>query len=444
MMSIAQVRSAGSAGNYYTDKDNYYVLGSMGERWAGRGAEQLGLQGSVDKDVFTRLLEGRLPDGADLSRMQDGSNRHRPGYDLTFSAPKSVSMMAMLGGDKRLIDAHNQAVDFAVRQVEALASTRIMTDGQSETVLTGKPRCRRVCCVNHNGSRKRSGRLPGKICCRSVCSRWSGIWFVTCRKRKPWAETDTGRQTLMTTDNTNTTRNDSLAARTDTWLQSFLVWSPGQRDIIKTVALVLMVLDHINLIFQLKQEWMFLAGRGAFPLFALVWGLNLSRHANIRQPAINRLWGWGIIAQFAYYLAGFPWYEGNILFAFAVAAQVLTWCETRSGWRTAAAILLMALWGPLSGTSYGIAGLLMLAVSHRLYRAEDRAERLALVACLLAVIPALNLATSDAAAVAGLVMTVLTVGLVSCAGKSLPRFWPGDFFPVFYACHLAVLGVLAL
>ncbi|GHL62016.1 hypothetical protein ECZU31_52910 [Escherichia coli] len=72
------------------------------------GAEQLGLQGSVDKDVFTRLLEGRLPDGADLSRMQDGSNKHRPGYDLTFSAPKSVSMMAMLGGDKRLIDAHNR------------------------------------------------------------------------------------------------------------------------------------------------------------------------------------------------------------------------------------------------------------------------------------------------------------------------------------------------
>lgn len=47
-------------------------------------------------------------------------------------------------------------------------------------------------------------------------------------------------------------------------------------------------------------------------------------------------------------------------------------------------------------------------------------------------------------ALAGLVMTVLTVGLVSCAGKSLPRFWPGDFFPTFYACHLAVLGVLAL
>ncbi|EFK4045582.1 type-F conjugative transfer system pilin acetylase TraX [Escherichia coli] len=174
-------------------------------------------------------------------------------------------------------------------------------------------------------------------------------------------------------------------------------------------------------------------------------GLERDRSAiSEREPAINRLWGWAMIAQFAYYLAGFPWYEGNILFAFAVAAQVLTWCETRSGWRTAAAILLMALWGPLSGTSYGIAGLLMLAVSHRLYRAEDRTERLVLVACLLAVIPALNLASSDAAAVAGLVMTVLTVGLVSRVGKSLPRFWPGDFFPTFYGCHLAVLGILAL
>ncbi len=248
----------------------------------------------------------------------------------------------------------------------------------------------------------------------------------------------------MTTDKTNTTRNVSLAARADTWLQSLLVWSPGQRDIIKTVALVLMVLDHISLIFQLKQDWFFLAGRGAFPLFALVWGLNLSRHAHIRQPAINRLWGWAVIAQFAYYLAGFPWYEGNILFAFAVAAQVLTWCETLSCRCSAGTMLLLAVWLPLSGTSYGIAGLLMLAVSYRLYRAEYRTERLALVACLLAVIPALNLATSDVAAVAGLVMTVLTVCLVSCTGKSLPRFWPGDFFPTFYACHLAVLGVLAL
>lgn len=56
-----------------------------------------------------------------------------------------------------------------------------------------------------------------------------------------------------------------------------------------------------------------------------------------------------------------------------------------------------------------------------------------------------NATTSDTCmTMAGLVMTVLTVGLVSCTGKSLPRFWYGDFFPTFYACHLTVLGVLAV
>ena len=172
MLSFSVVKSAGSAGNYYTDKDNYYVLGSMGERWAGQGAEQLGLQGSVDKDVFTRLLEGRLPDGADLSRMQDGSNKHRPGYDLTFSAPKSVSMMAMLGGDKRLIDAHNQAVDFAVRQVEALASTRVMTDGQSETVLTGNLV---MALFNHDTSRDQEPQLHTHTVVANV-TQHNGEW----------------------------------------------------------------------------------------------------------------------------------------------------------------------------------------------------------------------------------------------------------------------------
>ncbi|HFI9934232.1 TPA: MobF family relaxase [Escherichia coli] len=181
MMSIAQVRSAGSAGNYYTDKDNYYVLGSMGERWAGQGAEQLGLQGSVDKDVFTRLLEGRLPDGADLSRMQDGRNRHRPGYDLTFSAPKSVSMMAMLGGDKRLIEAHNQAVDFAVRQVEALASTRVMTDGQSETVLTGNLV---MALFNHDTSRDQEPQLHTHAVVANVTQHTLGMDELIAKARR--------------------------------------------------------------------------------------------------------------------------------------------------------------------------------------------------------------------------------------------------------------------
>ncbi|EJN0054396.1 conjugal transfer protein, partial [Escherichia coli] len=51
----------------------------------------------------------------------------------------------------------------------------------------------------------------------------------------------------------NTNNTASVVMKTREWPERLLVWSPGQRDIIKTVALVLMVLDHINLIFQLKQ-----------------------------------------------------------------------------------------------------------------------------------------------------------------------------------------------
>lgn len=156
MLSFSQVKSAGSAGNYYTEKDNYYVIGSMEERWQGKGAEALGLEGKVDKQVFTELLQGKLPDGSDLTRMQDGVNKHRPGYDLTFSAPKSVSMLAMLGGDKRLIDAHNRAVTVALNQVESLASTRVQKDGVSETVLTNNLIIARF---NHDTSRAQEPQI---------------------------------------------------------------------------------------------------------------------------------------------------------------------------------------------------------------------------------------------------------------------------------------------
>ncbi len=83
-------------------------------------------------------------------------NKHRPGYDLTFSAPKSVSMLAMLGGDKRLIDAHNRAVTVALNQVESLASTRVKKDGVSETVLTGNLIIARF---NHDTSRAQDPQI---------------------------------------------------------------------------------------------------------------------------------------------------------------------------------------------------------------------------------------------------------------------------------------------
>lgn len=156
MMSFSRIRSAENAASYYTDEDNDYVLGSMSEHWRGEGAKRLGLKGVIDRLTLSEALNGRLPGGADLSRWQRGVNTHRPGYDLTFSAPKSVSVMAMLGGDKRLVEAHNLAVDLALNQVESLASTRSMREGHSETVLTGNLI---IACFNHDTSRDQDPHL---------------------------------------------------------------------------------------------------------------------------------------------------------------------------------------------------------------------------------------------------------------------------------------------
>ncbi|WP_145515918.1 conjugative transfer relaxase/helicase TraI [Yersinia aleksiciae] len=156
MMSFSQVRSSGGAADYYTNKDNYYVLGSMDERWFGEGAQAMGLNGPIDKVTFTAVLEGKLPDGSDLTRMSGKENKHRAGYDLTFSAPKSVSMMILLGGDKRLVEAHNRAVEGAMREIEKMASVRTMKDGKSETVLTGNLV---VALFNHDTSRDQEPQI---------------------------------------------------------------------------------------------------------------------------------------------------------------------------------------------------------------------------------------------------------------------------------------------
>ena len=68
-------------------------------RWRGSGPAALGLRGQVEPGEFRRVLQGYVP-GTDirLGRLRDGANEHRPGLDITLSAPKSVSLEALLGG----------------------------------------------------------------------------------------------------------------------------------------------------------------------------------------------------------------------------------------------------------------------------------------------------------------------------------------------------------
>ncbi|QLY00912.1 MULTISPECIES: conjugative transfer relaxase/helicase TraI [Enterobacter] len=138
MMSVAPVASAGEAAGYYSNSDNYYFLGSLQSLWMGEGAKELGLEGNVRGDDLTAVLEGRLPDGSRLGKVVNGQHVHRPGHDLTFSAPKSVSILALIGNDKEMVEAHNHAVRVAAGYVEKLISARDTKDGVTSIVHTGK------------------------------------------------------------------------------------------------------------------------------------------------------------------------------------------------------------------------------------------------------------------------------------------------------------------
>jgi len=138
MMSVAPVASAGTAAAYYSNSDNYYFLGNLQSLWLGEGAKSLGLEGNVQGDALTAILEGRLPDGSRLGKEINGNHVHRPGHDLTFSAPKSVSILALIGEDKEMLEAHNHAVRVAAGYIEKLISARDTKDGITSIVHTGK------------------------------------------------------------------------------------------------------------------------------------------------------------------------------------------------------------------------------------------------------------------------------------------------------------------
>ena len=89
-------------------------------RWHGGGAEALGLPERVSRRRFVEVLEGHVP-GTDirLGRVVDGEHQHRPGWDCTFSAPKSVSLEALLHDNKAVMRAHDASVRAALDWMEA-------------------------------------------------------------------------------------------------------------------------------------------------------------------------------------------------------------------------------------------------------------------------------------------------------------------------------------
>ena len=105
----------------------------------GKGAVALGLAGkTVESELLTSLLEGQLPHGEEIGKWVDGKRVHRPGFDLTFSVPKSVFLLALMGKDERIVPAIEKATDRVLSQIEqAHAKARVAEKGEVQYLSTG-------------------------------------------------------------------------------------------------------------------------------------------------------------------------------------------------------------------------------------------------------------------------------------------------------------------
>ena len=152
MLTLSKPISAGQAQAYHKSefanaKENYYTEGERvrGE-WQGQLATRYGLRGEVNEEQFARLSEGQHPaTGEALIRRQQAREyvnehgetvramEHRAGWDATFSAPKSVSLTALVGGDDRVRGAHRESVRVALDEMERYAQARIGGNAVAQT-----------------------------------------------------------------------------------------------------------------------------------------------------------------------------------------------------------------------------------------------------------------------------------------------------------------------
>jgi conjugative relaxase-like TrwC/TraI family protein len=171
MLSVATVRSAKGAAGYFA-ADNYYAVAEAEQsgEWVGKGAAALGLTGKVDKGSFEALLRGELPDGSRVGT----AGRHRAGIDLTFSLPKSWSLLALVGGDRRIIDAYRAAVKETLAWAEAnAAETRMEVKGKERIVGTGNLA---VALFEHDTSREQEPQAHLHAVIANVTQGPDGKW----------------------------------------------------------------------------------------------------------------------------------------------------------------------------------------------------------------------------------------------------------------------------
>ena len=101
-------------------QDNYYTQDKelANSQWFGKGSALLGLHGRVDPQIYNHAYKGLDKEGNPLRQRQAG-RKYNPGRDITLSAPKSVSLLGLVKGDKGVIQAHQKAVETTLKYVES-------------------------------------------------------------------------------------------------------------------------------------------------------------------------------------------------------------------------------------------------------------------------------------------------------------------------------------
>ncbi|MEY8214043.1 MAG: MobF family relaxase [Colwellia sp.] len=182
MMSPNPIRSVDHAASYYEQSDHadYYARDDVCfSSWEGSAAEKLNIKGQrVDKEIFKRYLSGEVA-GQKLGTIRQGSYIHKPATDLCFSPPKSVSVAALVGGDERVIEAHNQAVDAAIKMMEDKAAfSRFHTrDENGKDKIIHHNTGNLLCAVfTHETSRKLSPQLHSHAVALNLSQVETGEW----------------------------------------------------------------------------------------------------------------------------------------------------------------------------------------------------------------------------------------------------------------------------
>ena len=177
--SLSARGGVAAAVGYYShlSADGYYTRdGEPPGCWAGAAAERLGLQGPVTRTAFEAALEGRDPLTGQALIQQQSGRAHAAGWDMTFSAPKSVSVLWALSpaAERQGIeDAHRTAVRAAISGLEGTAAwTRRGGGGrlheQTAGLLTAQ--------FEHHTSRDADPQLHTHSFIFNLAPRWDGGW----------------------------------------------------------------------------------------------------------------------------------------------------------------------------------------------------------------------------------------------------------------------------